>query len=266
LEQYYLSVEKCSYFFEFLSKKLKKMTTTHHHNTQNTYNTHDTTLIEMRVVKAKPEYIWHLLNQAETLKKLYERTGVKVLALWMTQAGATHEFITLVEFTSAAQRAQYKDFRMTDPEFVKFDITIAKYYYEIEDYICKTSVNFPTLKTINPTGKYLVQMLKYKGFLPFDSKKLAEATIELERAEGENSCPAVGILVPMMSKHQCLIVIREWPTDSKADSALNSYRDALLDSKNWPHMYDTSKHVARERSVLVRNIPFDKVRENAAME
>jgi hypothetical protein len=230
-------------------------------------NTHtDTTIIEMRVVKAKPECIWHLLTQAENLRKLYEKTGVKVLALWMTQAGATHEMVTLVQFTSCAARAQYKDTRMTCPEWVAFDCTIAKYYIEIEDYLCKTSVNFPTLKTINPTGKYLVQMLRYKGFLPFDSKKLCEATIELERAEGENACPAIGILVPMMSKHQCLIVIREWPTDNKGDAALNAYRDAILDSKNWAHMLETSTHVARERSVLVRGIPFDTVRANACME
>jgi hypothetical protein len=234
------------------------MATTTHHT--------DTTLIEMRVVKAKPECIWHLLHQAENLRRLYEKSGVKVLALWMTQAGATHEMVTLVQHASCASRAQYKDFRMTDCEWVKFDITIAKFYTEIEDYLCKTSVNMPTLRTINPTRKYLVQMLRYKGFLPFDSKKLFEASIELEKAEGENCCTAIGILVPMMSKHQCLIVIREWPEDSKADAALNCYRDAILDSKNWAHMHETAQHVARERNVLVRAIPTDKVAENAALE
>jgi len=226
----------------------------------------DNTIIELRVVKAKPECIWHLLAKAEDLKKLYEKAGVKVLATWMTQSGATHELVTLVQFQSCEARAQYKDFRMTDTEFVKFDITIAKYYYEIEDYICKTSVNFPTIKTINPTGRYLVQMFRYKGFLPFDSKKVFEATIELEKAEGHNSCPAVGILIPVMSKHQCIIVIREFPSADRADAALNAYRDAILDSKNWPHMYETAQHVARERSVLVRGIPFDKVRENSFNE
>jgi len=237
------------------------MTTTH-----NTHNTHDTTLVELRVVKAKPEYIWHLLHQAENLKRLYEKSGVKVLALWMTQAGATHELLTLVQFPSAASRAQYKDFRMTDTEWVKFDITIAKYFNEVEDYVCKTSVNFPTLKTINPTGKYLVQTLRYKGFLPFDSKKLVEASLELEKLEGENTTRTIGVLVPILSKHQTLIVIREWPEDNRADDALNAYRDAVLDSKNWMHMHETAQHVARERSVLVRGIPFDKVAVNASFE
>jgi hypothetical protein len=234
--------------------------------TTGTYNTHDTTLIEMRVVKAKPECIWHLLNSAETLKKLYEKCGVKVLALWMTQAGATHEFITLTQYTSCAARAQYKDIRMTDPEFVQFDCTIARYFTEVEDYVCKTSVNFPTLKTITPTGKYLVQMLKTKTFLPFDSKKLVEATMELQRLEGDNGTPTVGVLVPMMTKHSCLIVISEWPTDSKADACMNTHRDVILDSKNWMHMYETAKHVSRERAVLVRGIPTEIVKINAAME
>jgi len=220
----------------------------------------------MRVVKAKPECIWHMLHQAENLKRLYEKSGVKVLAIWMTQAGATHEMITLVMHASCSSRAQYKDFRMTDPEWVKFDITIAKFFTEVEDYVCKTSVNMPTMRTINPTKKYLVQMLNYKGFLPFDSKKMFEASKELEMCEGENSCTAVGILVPMMAKKHCLIVIREWPEDTKADAAMNAYRDAVLDSKNWAHMHETSQHVARERSVLVRSIPFDKVADNAAME
>jgi len=239
------------------------MTTTH--TTHNTHHT-DTTLIEMRIVKAKPEYIWHLLTQAETLKKLYERSGVKVLALWMTQAGASHEFITLTQHTSCATRAQHKDFRMTDPEWVQFDCTIAKYFTEVEDYICKNSVNFPTLKTINPTGKYLIQMLRYKGFLPFDSKKLAETTIEMERLEGDNGVKTIGILVPLMSKHQCLIVIREWPTDNKADAAVNAYLDVVLDSNNWMHLHEAAQHVTRERSVLVRGIPYDKVRLNASLE
>lgn len=228
--------------------------------------THDTTLIEMRVVKAKPECIWHLLHQAENLKRLYEKSGVKVLAIWMTQAGATHEMITLVQHTSCASRAQYKDFRMTDTEWVKFDITIAKFFTEVEDYLCKTSVNFPTMRTINPMRKYLVQMLRYKGFLPFDSKKMYEASCELEKLEGENACTAVGMLIPMMCKNHCMIIIREWPEDSKADMCMNAYRDCVLDSKNWMHMHDTAMHVARERSVLVRPIPMEKVADNAAME
>jgi len=238
------------------------MTTTHNTHT----NIHDTTLVELRVVKAKPECIWHLLAQAENLKKLYEKCGVKVLALWMTQAGATHEFITLTQYESCAARAQYKDFRMTDPEFVQFDCTIARYFTEVEDYVCKTSVNFPKLKTITPTGKYLIQMLRTKTFLPFDSKKLVEATVELERLEGQNAMPMTGLLVPMMTKHTCLIVIREWPTDNQADACLNKYRDVVLDSKNWMHMHETAQHVATERSVLVRGIPTDIVRTNAAME
>jgi hypothetical protein len=235
-------------------------------NTTTMTHTHDTTLIEMRVVKAKPECIWHMLHQAENLKRLYEKSGVKVLALWMAQAGASHELITLVQHTSCASRAQYKDFRMTDTEWVKFDITMAKYFTEVEDYVCKTSVNFPTMRTINPTRKYLIQTLRYKGFLPFDSKKMYEASCELEKCEGENACTAVAMLIPMMSKNHNMIVIREWPEDSKADMCMNAYRDAVLDSKNWMHMHDASMHVARERSVLVRAIPFDKVAENAAME
>jgi hypothetical protein len=234
--------------------------------TTGTYNTHDTTLVEMKVVKAKPECIWHLLHQAENLKRLYEKSGVKVLALWMAQAGATHELVTLVQFPSAAARAQYKDFRMTDTEWVKFDILIATYFTEVEDFLCKTSVNFPTLKTINPTRKYLVQTLRYKGFLPFDSKKLVEASFELEKCEGENATHMVGVLIPQMSKHQCIIVIREWPEDSRADGALTAHLDAVLDSKNWMHMHETAQHVARERSVLVRGIPFDKVAINASFE
>jgi hypothetical protein len=219
----------------------------------------DTTLVEMRVVKAKPEFIWHLLHQAENLKKLYQKSGVKLLALWMTEAGATHELVTLTQFDSCAARAQYKDLRMTDPEWIKFDCLIAKYFTEVEDFVCKCSINMPTMKTINPKGKYLVQMLRYKGFLPFDSKKLFEATKELEMAEGANACPTIGILIPVMSKKHCLIVIREWPADNKADAALNAYMDVVLDSKNWAHMYDASKHIERERSVLVRGIPFDKL-------
>jgi hypothetical protein len=235
------------------------MTTTTTHYT-------DTMLIEMRIVKAKPESKWHLLHQAENLKRLYEKSGVKVLALWMTEAGATHELITLVQHASWATRAQYKEFRMTDTEWVKFDITIAKFFTEVEDYICKTSVNMPTFKTITPNKKYLVQMIRYKGFLPFDSKKLFDTSIEMERTEGTNTCHAVGLLVPVMSTNQRLIVIREWPEDTKADEVMNHHRDAVLDSKNWAHLHDTSKHVARERNVLVRSIPFDKVADNAAME
>jgi hypothetical protein len=228
---------------------------------------HDNTIIEMRVVKAKPECIWHLLNQADKLRRLYEKSGVKVLALWMTQAGATHELVTLVSHASCASRAAYKDHRMEDPEWLRFDIRIAKYYREIEDYLCKTSVHMPTLKAIDPARKYLVQMLHYKTFLPFDSKKLFEATKELEKAEGENACTAIGILVPIMSKHQCLIVIREWPHRDSADKALNAYRDAILDPHNWAHMLDTSTHLARERSVLVRGLPpKERLQENAARE
>jgi len=220
----------------------------------------DTTLIEMRIVKAKPEFIWHLLNEAQNLKKLYEKSGVKVLALWMPQSGATHELITLVEFASCAKRAQYKELRMTDPEWVKFDCLIAKYFYSVEDFVCKTSVNMPTMRNINPTGKYLVQMIRYKGFLPFDSKKLFEESKEFERIQGENACPMVGMLIPVMGKRHCIIVIREFPTaDNKADAVFTSYLDAVLDSNNWPRMYETSKHIAREENVLVRGIPFDKL-------
>jgi len=219
----------------------------------------DTTLVEMRVVKAKPEFIWHLLNQAETLKKLYEKSGVKVLALWMTQAGAAHELVTLTQFASFAKRAQYQDIRTTDPEWIKFDCLIAKYFTEVEDYVCKCSINMPTMKTIKPNGKYLVQMLKYKGFLPFDSKKLFEASKELEMLEGENACPTVGILMPVMTTNHCIIVIREFPEDNRADAAITAYMDCALDGKNWAHNYDTSKHVAPERTVLVRGIPFDKL-------
>jgi hypothetical protein len=235
-------------------------------NTMTTTHLTDTTLIEMRIVHAKPECIWHMLHQAENLKRMYEKSGVKVLALWMTTAGATHEMITLVQHASCASRAQYKDFRMTDPEWVKFDITMAKFFTEVEDFVCKMSVNMPTLKTITPTKKYLIQMLRYKGFLPFDSKKLFEAIKERECIEGENSCHAIGILVPMMSKHQCLIVIREYAEDNQADAHMNAYRDFVHDSKNWAHSYDTAQHVVRERNVLVRSIPFDKVADNAALE
>jgi len=226
----------------------------------------DTMLIEMRIVKAKPECIWHLLTQAETLKKLYEKAGVKVLALWMTTAGATHEFITLTQHTSCTTRAQYKDFRMTDCEWVQFDCTIAKYFTEVEDFVCKTSVNCPTFKTINPTGKYMIQTLRYKGFLPFDSKKLVEITTEIEKLEGENTCKTVGILIPMMSKHQCIIVIKEFPTDNRADAAVSAYLDVVLNPENWMHLHEFAKHIARERTVLVRGIPFDKVRINASLE
>jgi len=73
------------------------MTTTTTHYT-------DTTLIEIRIVKAKPECKWHLLHQVENLKRLYEKSGVKVLALWMTEAGATHELITVVQHASWATR------------------------------------------------------------------------------------------------------------------------------------------------------------------
>jgi len=230
-------------------------------------NIHDTTLIEMRVVKAKPEFIWHLLAQAENLKKLYTRANVKVLAMWTAEAGCTHEFITLVQFTSFAERATYKDFRMTDAEWVQFDCRIAKFFTEVEDFICKTSVNFPTFKTINPTGKYLIETIRYKGFLPFDSKKLAEATIELERGQGgETGITTIGILVPILSKRQSILVIREFPTDNKADQVLNMCRDVVLDSKNWANLHDVAQHVARERVTLVRGIPFDKVKENASME
>jgi hypothetical protein len=228
--------------------------------------THDTTLVEMRIVKAKPECIWHLLHQAENLKRLYEKSGVKVIALWMTQAGATHEMITLVQHNSFAARTQYKEFRMTDPEWVKFDITLHKFVTEVDNFVCKTSVNFPTMRTFNPTRKYVIQMLKYKGFLPFDSKKVYEASCELEKLEGDNACTTVAMLIPMMSKKHCMIVIREFPEDSKADAHLNAYRDVVLDSKNWMHMHDTAMHVARDECILVRTIPFDKVADNAAME
>jgi hypothetical protein len=237
------------------------------HTTHTTHHTTDTTLIEMRIVNAKPECKWHLLHQAENLKRLYEKSGVKVMALWMTQAGATHELITMVQHASFASRCQYKEFRMTDPEWVKFDITIAKFFTEVEDYLCKTSINMPTMKkTFTPNGKYLIQMIRTKGFLPFDSKKLFEASCEMERCEGENACPAMTILVPIMTTKQCLIVIREFPEDTKADAALNAYRDAHLDSKNWGLMHDASMHYTRERNVLVRGIPMDRVETNAALE
>jgi len=226
----------------------------------------DTTLVEMRIVKAKPECIWHLLHQAENLRRLYEKSGVKVLAIWMTTAGATHEMITLVQHASCASRAQYKDFRMTDTEWVKFDITLAKFFTEVEDYVCKTSVNMPTLPVIDPKKKYLIQMIRNKGFLPFDSKKLYDAIKERETVEGENACHAVTILVPMMSKHQCLIVLREYPEDNRADTHLNAYRDFVHDAKNWAHSHDTAQHVARERNVLVRPIPTERVALNASLE
>jgi len=237
------------------------MTTT----TQYTHVT-DTTLVEMRVVKAKPECIWHLLHQAENLKRLYEKSGVKVLATWMTQAGATHELITLTMHTSFASRMQYLEFRTTDAEWVKFDITMAKFFFEVEDYICKTSINMPTMRTITPTKKYMIQMLRYKGFLPFDSKKMYESNMELEKMEGDNACKVVGILIPVMSTMHCMIVIREFPEDSKCDTALNAYFDVVMDSKNWAHMHEAAMHIARERSVLVRSIPYEKVTENAALE
>jgi len=231
-----------------------------------THTSTDTVLIELRIVKAKPECKWHLLHQADNLRRLYEKSGVKVLALWMTSGGATHELITLVQHASFAARVQYKEFRMTDTEWVKFDITMAKFFTEVEDYLCKTSINMPTLKTITPTGKYLLQMIRHKGFLPFDFKKLFEASKEMERVEGENACHAIGMLVPVMSTKQYMIVIREFPEDNRADAALNAYKDAHLDSKNWPMMHDAAQHYSRERNVLVRSIPFDKVEINAALE
>jgi len=219
----------------------------------------DTTIIEMRIVKAKPEFIWHLLHQVETLKTLYEKSGVKVLAIWMTQAGAIHELITLVQYESFAKRVQYKDMRMADKEWVNFDCVCAKYYTETEDFVCKTSVNLPKMETIKPRGKYLIQMYRSKGFLPFDSKKLFETSKELETIEGSNACKTVAILIPFMCKFQCIITIREWPEDSRVDAALNAHKDAVFDPKNWTNLYDVSKTIRSERCVLVRGIPFDKI-------
>jgi len=235
--------------------------------TTSTTFSNDTTLIELRIVKAKPEFKWHLLAQADNLKKLYERSNVKVLALWKSEAGSTHEMMTLVQFKSFAERVQYKDFRMTDPEWVQFDCRIAKYFTEVEDYVCKTSVNFPTMKTITPTGRYMIEQIRYKGFLPFDSKKLVDTTIEMERTlGGSEGVTTVGILVPIFSKRQTIIVIRECPTDNRTDQLLNTLRDVVMDSKNWATLHDVAQHVARERNVMVRGIPFDKVKECAAME
>lgn len=234
------------------------------HTTTHTGFSTDTTLIELRITKVKPEFIWHLLAQAENLKKLYERSNVKVLAMWKTDAGCTHEMYTLLQHKSFAERAQYRDMRMTDPEWVQFDCKIAKFYTEIEDYVCKTSVNFPTLKTINTTGKYMIEHIRPKGFVPFDSKKLCETIVELEKETREMT--TVGVLIPVLSKLQTFIVIREFPTDNRMDEVLNKCRDMVLDSRNWATLHDVAQHVVRERNVLVRSIPFDKVKENAAME
>lgn len=237
-------------------------------NTSTSTPTHftDTTLVELRIVKAKAECRWHLFHQAENLKRMYEKSGVKVLAIWMTHAGACHELVTLVQHVSFAARAQYKEFRMTDTEWVKFDITMAKFFTEVEDFLCKTSINMPTMKTITPTGKYMIQMVRNKGFLPFDSKKYFEASRMMEQVEGDNACHMIGMLIPVMCTMNCMIVIREFPEDTKGDACLNAYKDAHLDAKNWPMMHDASMHYTRERNVLVRSIPFDKVEVNAALE
>jgi len=232
----------------------------------------ETCPIGMRFVKCKPEYIWHLLSQTENLRRLYKKTPCKVLAIWMTEAGSNYELITLVQFASFADLEQHKEIRMTDPEWVKFDCMCAKFYISIEDRLCKCSVTFPKMMTIDPTKRYLIEMFRCNGFIPMCTEKLREINYTLGPKEFERECKTIGVLIPIMSKNPCIIVIREHPSDNTTMCTLNHYRDMLPITESTDKttgtfsMIDTANLISCERTILVRGIPLEKAKENCCCE
>jgi len=219
--------------------------------------THDTTLIELNIVHVKPRYFFHMMSHVQTITKLYEKAGIKILATWMSEAGATGQMFYITEHKSYASRSKFMDDHMTDPEWIKVTQHTLKFVYYAENFICKANPHIP-MKAFSPSKKYLVQMLHQKGFPVFSSTKVWESTQAAEKVIGQHAAHAVAMLHPILNSHQCLIMIRELP-DNHVDEALNAYVDAILDPKNWAHMYDTYQHVGRERNVLVRTPPFDKM-------
>jgi len=218
---------------------------------------HDNTLIELSIVHIKPKYFFHFLSHVETVKKLYEKSGVKILATWMSEAGAVGQLFMVAQHASYAARDKFMEEHITDPEWLKQSNHTLKFIYFAENLVCKANPHVP-MKSFDPKKKYLVQMLHQKDFPVFSSKKIWETTVEAEKAIGPHAAKAVAMLHPMLTSHSCLIMIRELP-DNHLDEALNSYIDTILDPKNWAHMYDIHKHVARERNVLVATPPFDKL-------
>jgi len=218
---------------------------------------HDTTLIELNIIHVKPKYIFHMMSHTQEALKLLQKFGVKVLATWMSEAGATSQLYMMVSYASYAAREKFMLEHMIDPEWVKYHTKVMKFIYESEQFICKANPHVP-MKTIDPKKKYLVQMLKYHDFPPFSNTKIWESTVEAEKVIGPHAARAVAMLHPMLTSHSWLIMIRELP-DEHIDESLNAYVDAIKDPKNWAHMYDISRHVSRERNVLVRTPPFDKL-------
>jgi len=222
-----------------------------------TPHTHDTTLIEVNIIHVKPKYIFHLLSHVQEVKKLYEKHGVKVLATWMSEAGAAGQMYFVTKHASYAARSKFFDDHLSDPEWLTMSKHTMKFMYYSENFICKPNPHVP-MKEFSTSKKYLVQMLHQKDFPVFSTTKIWEASAAAEKAIGSHAAHAVAMLHPMLNSHNCLIMIRELP-DNNVDESLNAHVDAILDPHHWAHMYDTFRHVSRERNVLVRTPPFDKL-------
>jgi hypothetical protein len=218
---------------------------------------HETTLIELNIMHIKPKYIFHMLAHVQTLVKLAEKHGVKVLATWTAEAGATSTLFVLTQHASYASRSKFHEAHLADPEWLNLHKHIAKFVHHDENFVCKANPHVP-MKALNASKKYLIQMLHVKDFPVFAHTKIWEAEQAAEKAVGPHAAHAVALLHPLLNSHQCSILIRELP-DTNVDESLNAHVDCILDPHHWAHMYDTFRHIHRERNILVRTPPFDKL-------
>jgi hypothetical protein len=224
---------------------------------EGTTSQRDTTLIELTILHIKPKYVFNFLGHVQQAKKMYEKSGIKILATWMSEAGATCQMYILMQHASYSARSKFMDDHLADPEWLNFHKHTSKFVQYAENFVCKANPHVP-MKELSTTKKYLIQMLHQKDFPVFSSTKIWESTVAAEKAIGPHAAHAVAMLHPLLNSHNCLIMIRELP-DNHTDESLNSYVDAILDPHNWAHMYDIHKHVERERNILVRTPPFDKL-------
>jgi len=104
---------------------------------------HDTQLIEINVVAVKPKYILHFMAHVQEMNKLHEKYGVKILATWISEAGAVHKVFIVSHHASYATRSKFHDEHLTDPEWLKLHKHMSKFITEIHNYVCKPNPHLP---------------------------------------------------------------------------------------------------------------------------
>jgi hypothetical protein len=237
-------------YLAYISKQQSASNTMAHHHD-------DTTLVELNIFHVKPKYIFHFLSHVQQIKKLLEKHGVKVCATWTAEAGASGQVYLLTKHASYAARAKFHDEHLTDHEWLTMHKHTAKFVYYNENFLCKPN-HHVVHKEFSPAKKYLLQFLHVKDFPVFAHTKIWEASAAAEKAIGAHAAHAVAMLHPMLNSHNCTIMIRELP-DNNIDESLNAHIDAILDPHHWAHMYDTFRHVTREKNILVHTPPFEKL-------